>query len=481
MALWVYLLGAVIGLMVVRWIIEEMTLPANVPPVYREFPYIPWLGSLVQFAIQPREFLQRAHAKMGDVFTVNLFGWSMTFLMSSEGHSHFFKGKEDTYDIREAYKCTVVTFGPDVVYDCPVKKMGEQLGFLKTGLTRDKYHSYVPAIQEEVVQYFESKWGDAGEGCLFEALSELFTLTSARCLLGPEIRARWSGEFAKMYFELDHSFIPITFFFPNMPNPSRSKCVNARNTFEKIFAEVVERRRAEPEGSGAHYDDFLQVLMDTTYRDGSSLTMKEITGIMVATLLGGQHTSNVTGTWAMCHLFKDRAAWGAVMAEQRKLLDNDLSGDLILEDVEAMTEFDKVLNETLRLHPPFFQLARVTAKPTEFNGYAIPAGRMVAISPGAAQRLPSLWSGNPDEFDLSRWEPENREKHIKNSWIPFGGGRHMCSGRKFAETSLKTALSWLMRNYEMEFVNDKIPKEDYTTMVVAPVAPVTVRYKRIRY
>ena len=66
------------------------------------------------------------------------------------GHDHFFKGKEDTYDIREAYKCTVVTFGPDVVYDCPVKKMGEQLSFLKYGLTHDKFHSYVPVIQQEV-------------------------------------------------------------------------------------------------------------------------------------------------------------------------------------------------------------------------------------------------------------------------------------------------------------------------------------------
>ena len=54
-------------------------------------------------------------------------------------------------------------------------------------------------------------------------------------------------------------------------------------------------------------------------------------------------------------------------------------------------------------------------------------------------------------------------------------------GRKFAYVSLKTALSWLMRNYEMEFVGGAIPKEDFTTMVVAPVAPVTVRYKRIKY
>jgi hypothetical protein len=44
---------------------------------------------------------------------------------------------------------------------------------------------------------------------------------------------------------------------------------------------------------------------------------------------------------------------------------------------------------------------------------------------------------------------------------------------------LQTALSWLMRNYELEFSGTTLPKEDYTTMVVAPQAPVLVKYKRI--
>ena len=36
----------------------------------------------------------------------------MTFLMSGDGHAEFFASKKEaTYDIREAYKCTVVTFG----------------------------------------------------------------------------------------------------------------------------------------------------------------------------------------------------------------------------------------------------------------------------------------------------------------------------------------------------------------------------------
>jgi hypothetical protein len=73
-----------------------------------EWPYLPWFGSLIQFATQPREFLQRAAAASGgtNVFTIQLFGRQMTFLMGTEGHAHFFRAKETVFDIREA--CTSV-------------------------------------------------------------------------------------------------------------------------------------------------------------------------------------------------------------------------------------------------------------------------------------------------------------------------------------------------------------------------------------
>jgi len=468
------LFGGLAVLALLNWIKDILTRPKNLPPLYYEFPYIPWLGSIYQYATAPREFLMRGHAACGDCFSVNLLGATMTFMMSSDGHNEFFKAKEEVYDIREAYKCTVVTFGPDVCYDCPVKKMGEQLGFFKTGLTTDKFYSYVDVIQDEVEAYFDEHWGDAGEGCLFEALSEVFTLTSARCLLGPEIREKWSGDMSQKYLDLDHSFIPITFFFPSMPNPMRSKCVAARQMFEKLFTEIAENRRKSDE----QFDDFLQVLMDGRYKDGKPLTNAEITGIMVGTLLGGQHTSNVTGTWTLCNLFTNMGSFDKLMKEQSDILDGDLHERLGYEQVMQMTEFDKVLDEVLRLHPPFFMLARVAMQQTEYLGYTIPKGNFVAVSPGAAQRLEQFWD-EPEAFDPERWTEENKKTHAKYSSIPFGGGKHQCSGRKFAQVSLKTVLAWLIRNYKMEYVSGKMPKEDYTTMVVAPQGPVTVKYTRI--
>ena len=110
-----------------------------------------------------------------------------------------------------------------------------------------------------------------------------------------------------------------------MPNPFRNKCIAARTAFEKIFSKVVEDRRKDDTSN----DDFLQVLMDAKYKDGRSLTIKEITGIMVGTLLGGQHTSNVTGTWALCHLLSEPGWIDRVMDEQRRLLDGDLSQEQV--------------------------------------------------------------------------------------------------------------------------------------------------------
>ena len=105
--------------------LQYLLRPRNHPPFYCEFPYIPWLGSLVQFATQPREFLERAASKCGNVFTIQLFGKKMTFLMGTDGHGHFFRAKEHVFDIREAYAMTVTTFGPKVCYDVPQSRMAE--------------------------------------------------------------------------------------------------------------------------------------------------------------------------------------------------------------------------------------------------------------------------------------------------------------------------------------------------------------------
>ena len=141
----------IVATLIVAWVLKSLigwlTRPRNLPPFYCEFPYIPWLGSLWQFALGPREFLQRAQAARGNCFTIQLFGKPMTFLMGTEGHDHFFKAKENVFDIREAYAMTKITFGPGVCYDCTQQKMAQQFAFFKDGLSDDCFVSYMQLVQ----------------------------------------------------------------------------------------------------------------------------------------------------------------------------------------------------------------------------------------------------------------------------------------------------------------------------------------------
>jgi sterol 14-demethylase len=255
-----------------------------------------------------------------------------------------------------------------------------------------------------------------------------------------------------------------------------------------MFQEVIDER-TEKQKTEKNYEppqDFLQVLMEAKYRDGAELTTTEITGIMIGVLLGGQHTSNVTGTWLMSHLLKDEKWLGEIMDEQKKFFSQKreagFESTLSFEELQEMPIFDQALSETLRLHPPFFQLSRAVKEQTTFQGHIIPAGHIVNISPGAAHRLPKLWGDEADTFDPNRFTPEGKKNIKPYGWIPFGGGMHQCGGRKFAWNSLKASLTWLLRNYELEFVGkgaSEMPKEDFTTMVVAPTSSHTrVKYRR---
>lgn len=227
--------------------------------------------------------------------------------------------------------------------------------------------------------------------------------------------------------------------------------------------------------------------MEAKYRDGTTLTTTEITGIMIGTLLGGQHTSNVTGTWLIARLLKDETWLKNIMDEQKAVFEKRKESGLdpstlTFEEIQNLPMFDLVLNEILRLHPPFFQMSRKVKEDTVFQGTVIPKGHFVNISPGAAHRLPTLWGEDAEVFDPNRHLPENKKLQKPYQFIPFGGGMHQCGGRKFAWNSLKASLSWLLRNYELEFVGkgaSEIPKDDYTTMVVAPsTSHCRVKYRR---
>lgn len=108
---------------------------------------------------------------------------------------------------------------------------------------------------------------------------------------------------------------------------------------------------------------------------------------------------------------------------------------------------DLVIKELLRLVAPVPLVMRKTVTETSIDGYYIPSGVLVAITPAVNHFAPTGWT-EPDRFDPTRFEPPRREDEAHRfAWLPFGGGAHKCIGMHFGTLEVKAILHEMLREF----------------------------------
>eukprot|EP01100_Stratorugosa_tubuloviscum_P000720 TRINITY_DN115_c2_g1_i1.p1 TRINITY_DN115_c2_g1~~TRINITY_DN115_c2_g1_i1.p1 ORF type:complete len:485 (+),score=241.22 TRINITY_DN115_c2_g1_i1:59-1513(+) len=437
---------------------------------------LPWIGVGFNFAGGPLQYVTRLYEKNGEVFTLQLFGQRATFLIGPEAHANMFMRNDEELSQDEPYKFSIPIFGPNVVYDSPLVTRIQQMQFVRSSLKTEQLASYIPHIIKETQDYF-SKWGQSGEIDIREALSELIILTASRCLMGREIRETMSEKVAELFKILDEGLQPISVFFPYLPIPAHKRRDNARLEMNKLFSRVMQQRRERiQQGFNDIHDDILQVFMDVQYRDGRKLTDSEVSGLMIALLFAGQHTSSVTGSWTGLLMLKHTHYLQRVIEEQQ-IIREKYHNQLNLDSLNEMQILHRAVKEALRMFPPLIFVMRKVLKPFEFKNYYIPKDDVLFVSPALSMRLPQVFT-NPDQFDPDRFSSSRAEDiKTKHSFVGFGAGRHGCLGENFAYLQIKTIWSVLLHNFDLQLIGE-LPKPDYSAMVVGPTQPCLIRFKR---
>src|SRR5262249_44157011 len=89
----------------------------------------------------------------------------------------------------------------------------------------------------------------------------------------------------------------------------------------------------------------------------------------------------------------------------------------------------RVFQETLRLYPASWLVARRAPEETTVAGVELEPGTTIVASAYVVQRDPR-WYDEPDRFDPDRWlEPADRPRF---AFFPFGGGVRQCPGEPLA-------------------------------------------------
>jgi sterol 14alpha-demethylase len=431
---------------------------------------LPWLGHALAFRRDPVRLLEGGRARFGDVFAFRLPGTHVTALTGPRAQGAFFQAPEDQLSVREVYQFTVPIFGKGVVYDVPPVLMSEQIGFLVTALRDERLRAYARVMEQEAEAYV-SEWGDAGEVDLLVAMNELTVFIASRCLVGAGFRQAVSKEFARLYHDLEGGITLAAFVNPYLPLPS----LRRRDRARRQVAELIGRLIAERRGRAGEHEDFLQTLLVARYADGRPLDDDVITGLLLATVFAGQHTSATLGAWTGIELLRHPGELARVRAEQEAIVGEGAA--MSLESLRRLEVLERCIKETERMHPPLILLMRKILRDFGYEGYVAPAGGLALVSPAVSHRIAEVFP-DPERYDPDRYQ-RGRQEDRKASYalIGFGGGAHRCIGSIFAYQQVKVIWSVLLRRFDLELVHPDA-RPDYSTFVVGPRPPSRLRYRR---
>ncbi|MEO5586345.1 MAG: cytochrome P450 [Novosphingobium sp.] len=176
------------------------------------------------------------------------------------------------------------------------------------------------------------------------------------------------------------------------------------------FKEYLEDRIAAPQ------DDMLTGLVQSVYKDGSKPDIDELARLASFLFGAGQDTS------ARLVAFSFR-----VLGDRPDLQDR------LRAQPELIPDF---IEEVLRLEVPTKSISRLAVEPVTIGEVAIPAGAVVTVNLGGANRDPAKFA-NPDRFELGR---ANGRDHLS-----FSRGAHGCIGAPLARLEVRLALEQFLK------------------------------------
>lgn len=236
------------------------------------------------------------------------------------------------------------------------------------------------------------------------------------------------------------------------PFTARSRVRADGRAIAAIIDAEIAQRRSQPTGDPF---DILEAIVTE-----GSLTDAEIRD-QVKTLIGaGYDTTASALAWIVWCAAMSPDSWQRLRAE----------ADAVLESINAATtepdhstlaglEYaQRVVHESLRLHPAGLVAARMAATDLHLGEHLIRKGTLLVWSPHLAGRDPQSWT-DPLHFDPDRYTHMTPDQKALSdqAWVPFGRGPHMCIGFALAQMELTLIIARLAQRLDLTPMGSELP------------------------
>ena len=246
------------------------------------------------------------------------------------------------------------------------------------------------------------------------------------------------------------------------PSPRDFPRARFRKRWTSFIAMLMAERRAAGKNEGAPPRDLFDLMVAARDPETGKAFTDEQLGDQVATMILAGHETTATALfWSLYLLALDPVTQDALAIEVRG---GTVDGVL---DIERLKFTRAVVDETMRLYPPAFLIARAAAGPDTIAGRPVKNKDVILIAPWLLHRHEKLWR-DPNAFIPSRFMP-GAPPPDRFAYLPFGVGARVCIGAHFALVEATLALAKMIGAFRIELI-DKEP--------VIPIGVVTTQPDR---
>jgi cytochrome P450 len=408
-------------------------------------PSLPWIGRALTLRRGDVGTLEKIRDDQGDLVWIHLIGGLRVLaFLSADGLELGLRDKDGAFSNRLGWERFLDHVFPGAILAMDGEQHRHHRRILQEAFTRANLEGYV-ARMNPVIGRSVAALRSRASANVYPFVKSLALDIATRVFMGKE-PGRDADRINRAFVDAVEASIALV-RLPVWPLPYY-KGIRGQALLAEQFRSLLGEKRA------AETPDLFSKLCHVRSEDGERFTDAEVVNHMVFVMMAAHDTSTSTLSTALYFLAK-HPRWQERLRERSLALPDDLS----LEQLEELEEHTWVMDEALRLHPPLPFMPRVTVAETEFAGYRIPPGVLAGFAPVVVHRDPRHWT-RPQTFDPERFSSERAEhKRHPYAFTPFGGGRHLCVGKRFGQLEIRSTLHQLLKKvrwsvpegYEMPF------------------------------